>query len=70
MNFSQKQVEELISKADKKHTDSLGYGYSFSDLIQRVLPSIILDAYPNKPVRFEQAFNIAQSILPTPPFKD
>jgi AAA+ superfamily predicted ATPase len=70
LGFSPKQVEELISEANKKHTDSLGYGYSFSDLMQRVLPSIILDAYPNKPVGYEQAFNIAQSILPTPPFKD
>jgi len=70
LGFSQKQVEELISKVNNKHTDSLGYGYSFSDLMQRLLPSIILDAYPNNPVGFEQAFNIAQSILPTPPFKD
>lgn len=70
LGFSQKQVEELISKVNIKHTDSLGYGYSFSDLMQRLLPSIILDAYPNNPVGFKQAFSIAQSILPTPPFKD
>jgi len=70
LGFSQKQMEELISKTNNRHTTSLGYGYSFSDLMQRVLPSIILDAYPNKPVGFEQAISVIQSIMPTPPFKD
>jgi AAA+ superfamily predicted ATPase len=70
LGFSQNQVEEFISKTNKLHADRLGYGYSFSDIMQRLLPTIILDAYPDKQVQFEQALNIAQSILPTPPFKD
>lgn len=70
LGFSQKQVEDFISKTNKLHTDRLGYGYSFSDIMQRLLPSIILDAYPDKQVQFEQALSIAQSILPTSPFKD
>ena len=70
LGFSQKQVEDFISKTNKLHADRLGYGYSFSDIMQRVLPSIILDAYPDKQVQFEQALSIAQLILPTPPFKD
>lgn len=70
LGFSQKQIEDFTSKINKLHVDRLGYGYSFSDIMQRVLPSIILDAYPDEQVQFEQALSIALSILPTPPFKD
>jgi AAA+ superfamily predicted ATPase len=46
------------------------YGFTFSDLTQRLLPTIVLDAYPNKPVTIESIANIVNSIEPTPPFKD
>ncbi|MGN6366474.1 AAA family ATPase [Asticcacaulis taihuensis] len=46
------------------------YGFTFSDLTQRLVPSIILDAYPNSPVVGQRAIDIARSILPTPPFRD
>lgn len=46
------------------------YGCSFSDLTQRVLPAIVLDAYPNKPVSAARAIEVVRSIPPTPPFND
>lgn len=70
LGFSSKQIKELISTMNDEFTTNLGYSYSFSDLMQRVLPSIVLDAYPDKPVRFEQALAIMKLIAPTPPFKD
>lgn len=45
-------------------------GFTFSDLTQRLLPSIALDAYPDKPVNGDRAVQIAQSIKATPPFRD
>lgn len=46
------------------------YGFTFSDLTQRLLPSIVLDAYPTRAVDGARAVEIARSIVPTPPFKD
>lgn len=46
------------------------YGFTFSDLIQRLLPAIVLDAYPSRPVDGARAVEIARAITPTPPFRD
>ncbi len=46
------------------------YGFTFSDLTQRLLPTIILDAYPAGPIKAAQAIALARSIEPTPPFND
>jgi SpoVK/Ycf46/Vps4 family AAA+-type ATPase len=46
------------------------YGFTFSDLTQRLLPAIVLDAYPDRPVDAQRAFAIAQSMIPTPPFRE
>ena len=46
------------------------YGFTFSDLTQRLLPTIVLDAYPSKPVDGARAVEIARAMVPTPPFRD
>lgn len=46
------------------------YGFTFSDLTQRLLPSIVLDAYPDQRVCAEKAVQIVRSMTPTPPFRD
>ena len=46
------------------------YGFTFSDLTQRLLPAIVLDAYPSQPVRGGRALEVARAITPTPPFRD
>jgi AAA+ superfamily predicted ATPase len=46
------------------------YGFTFSDLTQRLLPQIVLDAYPRNPVRGARCLEIARAIQPTSPFKD
>lgn len=46
------------------------HGFTYSDLTQRLLPSIVLDAYPAGPIKAARAIEIARSMLPTPPFKD
>ena len=51
-------------------SDGRSYGFTFSDLTQRLLPAIVLDAYPDSPVTPARAVEIAQSMIPTPPFKD
>ena len=51
---------------------SLGreYGFTFSDITQRLLPAIVLDAFPDKPILFARALEIASTMAPTPPFKE
>ncbi|TPG52444.1 AAA family ATPase [Roseomonas nepalensis] len=54
-------------------TGSVGgreYGCTFSDLTQRLVPAIVLDAYPSRPVDGARAVEIARSMRPTPPFRE
>jgi hypothetical protein len=46
------------------------FGFTYSDLTQRLIPSIVLDAYPSGPVTGARALEIAGSMKPTPPFID
>lgn len=46
------------------------HGFAFSDLTQRLIPSIILDAYPNSKVTGPRAIQIATETMPTPPFQE
>jgi AAA+ superfamily predicted ATPase len=50
--------------------EGMEYGFTFSDLIQRLLPSIILDAYPTQAVSFAKAKEIAAGMYPTSIFKE
>lgn len=46
------------------------HGFTFSDLTQRLIPSLVLDAYPSRPVDGARAIEIARAMIPTPPFQD
>ena len=46
------------------------YGFTFSDLVQRLLPTIALEAYPDNPIRPEDAVAVAQRLVPTPTFRE
>jgi hypothetical protein len=47
-----------------------GPGFTFSDLTQRLIPAIVLDAYPHRPIVASRAIEIAEQMVPTPPFTD
>ena len=44
------------------------YGFTFSDLTTRLVPGTILDAYPDRPLKFARVAEIASQTAPTPPF--
>lgn len=46
------------------------YGFTYSDLTQRAIPSIILDAFPDKALNGGRALEIVRRIAPTPPFRE
>lgn len=49
-------------------TEQRPYGFSYSDLTHRLLPSLVLDAYPKNPLTDTRAMEITSSMHPTPPF--
>ena len=61
-----------ISKLADAATNSIasGIGFTYSDLTQRLLPAIVLSAYPDKPVKFKNVSQIVESMSATPAFKD
>lgn len=60
---------EALSKATGK-SHGRAYGFTYSDLTQRLVPSLVLDAFPTNPITASRALEVANSILPTPPFED
>lgn len=50
--------------------DGRPYGFTFSDLTQRLIPAIVLDAYPSRPLDPLRAVEIAEGMGPTPPFQE
>jgi AAA+ superfamily predicted ATPase len=66
--FHEHDIDALVVSTGA--TKDRSYGYTFSDLTQRLLPAIVLDAYPNTGIHPKRALEIAKHILPTAPFKD
>lgn len=64
--ITQKDLQALAKAMGP--TDERKYGYTFSDLTQRFLPGVVLDAYPDKPITIESAMAFLQKTLPTKPF--
>jgi AAA+ superfamily predicted ATPase len=68
LGFSAAQIEQIVTATGPQgHTT---YGYTFSDLTQRLLPAIVLDAYPTQSVTAARAIDIAKTVVPTPPFQE
>ena len=68
LGFSQTQIAVVVDATGRRqHGD---YGFTYSDLTQRLLPAIVLDAYPDGPVNADRALKITQAMTPTAPFRD
>jgi AAA+ superfamily predicted ATPase len=46
------------------------YGFTFSDLTQRLLPAIVFSGYPDKAVSGAKAIEVTRAMVPTPPFQE
>jgi AAA+ superfamily predicted ATPase len=68
LGFSSEQIGAMVDATGSRN--GVGHGFTFSDIKQRLLPAIVLDAYPDGPVNARRAVDIAQSMVPTPPFQD
>ena len=66
--FSRADLQALVAATGEQVKRP--YGFTYSDLTQRLLPAIVLDAYPQGPVKPARAIELALAMAPTPPFKD
>jgi hypothetical protein len=66
--FTPTQIKALVTATGP--LNGRQYGFTYSDLTQRLIPAIVLDAYPAKPIDPARAVEIAREILPTPPFDE
>ncbi|MGG1518484.1 ATP-binding protein [Paenibacillus oryzisoli] len=46
------------------------YGFTYSDLITRVIPQAVFTAFPDSKITFEIIKNMVLQLKPTPPFKE
>ena len=68
LGIGQSQIDALVAATGPQRGRE--YGFTFSDLTQRLLPTIVLDAYPTKPIEAGRALELARAMPPTPPFQD
>ncbi len=68
LGFTHAHVEALVDATGPRNGTS--YGFTFSDLMQRLVPAVALDAYPSRPVEPSRALEVALAMLPTPPFHE
>ena len=61
VGFTPEQIDSIVDQTE---------GFTYSDLTQRLLPTIVLDAYPDTPITFERTLKIAKGIVPTPAFQE
>lgn len=68
LGFSTAQVAVVVAATGPG--EDREYGFTFSDLTQRLLPAIVLDAYPASAVSPSRALAITKAMEPTPPFRE
>jgi AAA+ superfamily predicted ATPase len=68
LGFTKAEIDSVVSATDAH--DDRTYGFTFSDLTQRLLPRIVLDAYPTHAVSPDRAVAMARAMVPTPPFQE
>jgi AAA+ superfamily predicted ATPase len=64
--FSATEINKLVKLPGAMNASSVGF--TFSDLTQRFLPTLVLDAYPDRPITFHRAVELLGTILATPQF--
>lgn len=66
IGFTDDEISKLVEVTGQAGAREVGFTYS--DLTQRFLPALVLAAYPDQAINFEQALKIAEEMHPTPRF--
>lgn len=68
LGFSPYHIEAVVAATGPREDG--GYGFTYSDLIQRLLPAMVLDAYPGRAVDPDRALQTAREMAATASFRD
>jgi AAA+ superfamily predicted ATPase len=68
LGFEETQIQAIVSATGPVNGRLAGCTYS--DLTQRLLPGIVMRAFPGEAVDPRAAIETAESLQPTPPFED
>ena len=66
--LSPSQIEKLVQMTGPASDAEVGF--TFSDLTQRLLPTLVLDAYPDHAISFDRTVEITSGMKPTQQFLD
>jgi AAA+ superfamily predicted ATPase len=66
LGFHDEDIDALVAATGPRN--GVPYGFAYSDLIQRLIPAIVLDAYPESAIQPKRALAIAEKMEPTAPF--
>lgn len=66
-DFSAKELAELADLTGP--SKSRLFGCTYSDITQRLLPTLFMDSFPDRPLDFTRAKSLTENFKPTPPFK-
>jgi AAA+ superfamily predicted ATPase len=67
LGFSPPDIDAIVSATGPRDGRP---GFTYSDLTQRLIPGIVLDAYPHRAIEPDRAVAIASEMQPTPAFKE
>jgi len=66
-SFTKSEIDQLVSRTGPSGDSP---GFTYSDLTQRFLPALLIEAYPDNQVSFEMALKVLESVVATPSFHD
>ncbi len=68
IGFTANDIDNIVQLTGPQQSGDLGF--TFSDLTQRLLPTLVLDVYPDKPITFARTVQLVRGMKPTPAFRD
>jgi SpoVK/Ycf46/Vps4 family AAA+-type ATPase len=66
LGLGQRDITRLVELTGP--TEARRWGFTFSDLYLRLLPTAVLAAFPDRPLTADILMSIAEDLVPTPPF--
>jgi SpoVK/Ycf46/Vps4 family AAA+-type ATPase len=66
--LSDRELAELVRLTGP--LDGRSYGYTYSDLTMRLIPGVVIEAFPDAPVRADRIAELVATHPPTAPFSD
>jgi AAA+ superfamily predicted ATPase len=63
-----KQIANVVAMTGSRAPGEASFTYS--DLTQRLLPTLVLDAYPSKAIHYDRVIQLVAAMKPTPRFRD